>query len=136
MRTSPQDTHRALVVEPDPVTRELLAQVLRMGGFAVEAAATGERGLLILREERHRVDWLVSRVALPGLACGWVLADEFRALHPDRPALLVLDGATEERGFEAGLVVRGTATAVEVLDALKRIAAHEAVPCGALARAA
>ncbi len=137
MRTSPQDPHRALVVEPDPVTRELLVQVLRMGGFVVAAAATGERGLLILREERHRVDWLISRVALPGLTCGWMLADEFRALHPGRPALLVADEAAEERDVEAGRVLRGAATPVEVLDALKRVAtAHEAASRGELARAA
>lgn len=78
-----------LVVEDDAITRELLAQLLLTGGFDVITAPTGERALLALCQHRDEIDWLVSEVRLPGLVCGWMLADEYRQHHLDHPAVLI-----------------------------------------------
>ncbi|MBF9194657.1 response regulator [Microvirga terrestris] len=78
-----------LVVEDDALTRELLAQLLHAGGFNVIAAPAGDRALLNLCHLGNEIDWLVSKVSLPGLVCGWILADEYHEHHPDRPALLL-----------------------------------------------
>ncbi|WP_052954865.1 response regulator [Microvirga vignae] len=78
-----------LVVEDDAITRELLTQLLRAGGFEVIATSTGERALLTLCQLGGEIDWLVSKVSLPGLVCGWILTDEYREHHPDRPVLLI-----------------------------------------------
>jgi CheY-like chemotaxis protein len=115
-----------LLVEDDAVTRELMAQVLRTGGFEVVSAPTGERALLTLREERAAIDWLVTKVDLPGLACGWIVADEFRTQRPGRAAVFASD-----RLAGAGSVVRGAIVARErapydVLDILRGLAATEA----------
>ncbi len=80
-----------LVVEDDALTRELLAQLLQAGGYDVIATPTGERALLVLCHQGEEIDWLVSKVSLPGLVCGWVLADEYHDHHPGRPALLLSD---------------------------------------------
>lgn len=51
------------------------------------AASTGTRALLILCRRRDEIDWLVSNLTLPGLVCGWLLADEYHQHHPERPVL-------------------------------------------------
>jgi PleD family two-component response regulator len=78
-----------LVVEDDDVTCELLTQLLLTSGFDVVAAPTGEWALLALCQHSEEIDWLVSKVSLPGLVCGWILADEYRQHHPDRPVILI-----------------------------------------------
>ncbi|MFL5156848.1 MAG: response regulator, partial [Microvirga sp.] len=72
-----------LVVEDDAITRELLAQLLQTSGFEVMASPNGERALLTLCQQGDEIDWLVSKVSLPGLVCGWILKDEYQSHHPD-----------------------------------------------------
>ena len=78
-----------LVVEDDAIARELLAHVLQTGGFEVITRSTGEQALLVLCHQGAEIDWLVSKVSLPGLVCGWILKDEYNEHHPDRPVLLI-----------------------------------------------
>src|SRR4051812_14161368 len=76
-----------LVVEDDPVLRDMLRWLLEDEGFLVEAAATGREALRLLAGERYAavlLDW-----NLPD-ADGGVVADGLRALHGDRiPVILV-----------------------------------------------
>lgn len=58
------------------------------------SAQTGERALLVLRERRDAIDWLVTRQALPGLVDGPMLADEYHIHHAARPVLI--GGGTKE----------------------------------------
>ncbi len=89
MRARSTSAGRVLVVEDDPVTRELYAHFLRMRGFEVTTAATGAIGLMILREEPDCAEWLVTKVDLPGDICGWLVAEEYRSLYPDRMVIFV-----------------------------------------------
>jgi DNA-binding NtrC family response regulator len=77
-----------LVVEPDAITRDLLRIALERAGFELLSAQTGERALLILRERRDTIDWLVTRQVLPGLVDGPMLADEYHTHQPSRPVLV------------------------------------------------
>jgi CheY-like chemotaxis protein len=78
-----------LIVDDDALARELLAQLLQTGGYDVIAVPTGERALLILCQQAEEIDWLVSKVTLPGLVCGWILTDEYHQHHAERPVLLI-----------------------------------------------
>jgi len=80
-----------LVVEDDALARELMAQLLRAGGYNVVATPSGDQALLVLCHQGQEIDWLVSKVNLPGLVCGWILADEYHEHHPEQPALLLSD---------------------------------------------
>jgi CheY-like chemotaxis protein len=80
-----------LIVEQDAVTRELLQHKMHLGGFASVAVRTGEQALLLLREHRGAIDWLVTSRTLPGLVDGRILADEFHSYHPMRAVLLGAD---------------------------------------------
>jgi len=78
-----------LVVDDDALTRELLARLLQAGGYDVIATPAGDQALLILFHHGQEIDWLVSKANLPGLVCGWILADEYHEHHASRPALLL-----------------------------------------------
>lgn len=77
-----------LVVEPDGITRGLLLNALQRAGFEPVGASSGEGALLLLREGRAAIDWLVTHRSLPGLVDGPVLVDEFRTYHSLRPVLV------------------------------------------------
>jgi len=83
----PVSRERVLVVADDPETRASVGEALERAGFEPALAATGEQGLLLLREWPRRIGWLYTEAELPGLVDGWILADEFHRTHPSRPLL-------------------------------------------------
>jgi CheY-like chemotaxis protein len=111
-----------LIVEDDAISRELLTQLLLAGGYDVIATSTGEQALLSLCKVGDDIDWLVSKVILPGLVCGWILADEYHVHHPHRPVLLI-SAAPEPVQLSPEKVVMvppaAPMRALEVLQALK-----------------
>ncbi len=126
MPSASRPRHRVLVVEDDGISRELIAQVLQTGGFDVIAASTGEQALLTLCQQGDEIDWLVSKVKLPGLVCGWLLADEYHTHHPDRAALLVSPTLTTPKMPSVHAVFIPPATPMKVLEVLKALRAPEA----------
>ncbi|MBJ6124199.1 response regulator [Microvirga splendida] len=110
-----------LVVDDDALTRELLTQLLCAGGFDVIAVPAGDRALLALCHLGEEIDWLVSKVSLPGLVCGWILADEYHEHHPNRPALLLsdLDPAEKPSAHAVFIPPQAPMRVLEVLQALK-----------------
>ena len=83
----PVSRERVLVVADDPETRASVGEALERAGFEPALAATGEQGLLLLREWPRRIGWLYTEAELPGLVDGSILADEFHRAHPTRPVL-------------------------------------------------
>lgn len=127
MLSASQSKATVLVVDDDAIARELLAQFLQMSGFEVIAAPNGERALLELCQQGEEIDWLVSKVSLPGLVCGRILQDEYRRHHPDRPALLIAVLNPAERP-PAHTVLAPPASPVRVLEILQALRTTEAVP--------
>ena len=126
MASASRPRHTVLVVEDDGISRELLAQVLQTGGFDVIATSTGERALLTLCQQGDEIDWLVSKVRLPGLVCGWLLADEYHTHHPDRAALLIPHTLNLAKMPSAHAVFVPPATPMRVLEVLKALRTPEA----------
>jgi CheY-like chemotaxis protein len=110
-----------LVVDDDALARELLAQLLQAGGYDVIATPTGDRALLVLCHQGEEIDWLVSKVSLPGLVCGWILADEYHEHHSNKPALLLSDLDPAEKPSANAVFIPPLAPmrVLEVLQALK-----------------
>ena len=81
------DRLRVLVVENEPIAREILGDLLKMAGYDVLSARTGEQALLTLVQERGRIDCLFTAVELPGLVDGWMLAEEFRVTRATMPVV-------------------------------------------------
>ena len=96
--------------------RELLASYLSSAGFAVVEAASGEEGFSRLRMDRTRIDRLVVGGVPPVMVCAAMLADEFKALHRGREAVVV--ERTASPAEVAALLQRPTATAAPVRPAV------------------
>jgi CheY-like chemotaxis protein len=117
-----------LVVENDPVTRELLETILRTAGCQVLAVPTGNAGLLSLCQLQARIDWLVTRVRLPGLVGGWLLADEYRQHNPDRPVILLSEVIPEAECPSVDTVFVPPHAPMRVLEVLKGLTNAKAIP--------
>lgn len=104
-----------LVAVADPIARELLGRMLHLAGFTALPAETGERALVLLREHRRAIDWLVAGASLPGLVDAAILNDEFQTVHPARAALLL---AAPERPSAGGPAAFSAAEVVNALQAL------------------
>ena len=88
-----------LVVEDEPVVRNLVVEVLRDLGYRTIEAQDGPSGLDIVRSQA-RIDLLVTDVGLPGLN-GRLLAERSRALHPGLKVLF-MTGYAENAMFGGG----------------------------------
>lgn len=75
-----------LVVEDEPLVRELIAGELREVGFTVIEAASGNDALAAIAS-RPEIDLLFTDIVLGGAPDGWDVAIAFRAVAPDRPVI-------------------------------------------------
>jgi CheY-like chemotaxis protein len=75
-----------LVVEDEPLIREMVADILQEGGFAVHAVATAGEALRLVASEAA-IDILFTDLNLAGGMDGAVLAQTARGLRPDLPVV-------------------------------------------------
>ncbi|MGH7896261.1 MAG: sigma-54-dependent transcriptional regulator [Candidatus Binatia bacterium] len=92
------DGRRVLVVDDEPGMRAGLAEVLRRGGFQVDAAGTAEDALV--RLHAGGADLLVTDLRLPGLS-GTDLLRELRGAGLDVPAVVITAHGTVEDAVAA-----------------------------------
>ncbi len=106
-----------LVVEDEPVIRDLIVEVLQDLGYQALEAPDGPSGLRIL-QSRTRIDLLVTDVGLPGIN-GRQLADQARVTRPDLKVLFITgyaENATRASGFlDPGMEMITKPFAVEAL---------------------
>ena len=88
-----------LVVEDDPVVRDLILEVLRDLGYWALEASDGPGGLKVVQSP-ERIDLLVTDVGLPGLN-GRQLADQARETRPGLKVLFIT-GYAENAMFGNG----------------------------------
>jgi DNA-binding response OmpR family regulator len=92
---------RVLVVDDEPIVREVLARYLAREGFDVEAAEDGERALSAA--ERTRPDVVLLDLMLPRVD-GLEVFRRMREAMPDRfPAVIMLTAKGEETDRIVGL---------------------------------
>ena len=120
-----------LVVENDPVTRELLETILRTAGCQVLAVPNGNAGLLSLCQQQAQIDWLVTRVRFPGLVDGWLLADEYHRHNPDRPVILLSETISDAECPSVEAVFVLPHAPMRVLEVLKGLAGAELIQVAA-----
>jgi CheY-like chemotaxis protein len=116
-----------LVVENDPITRELLENILQTAGCQVLAVPTGNAGLLSLCQQQAQIDWLVTGVRLPGLVDGWLPADEYHRHNPDRPVILLSEEILEADCSSVDALFVAPHAPMMVLETLKGLALFEMV---------
>lgn len=72
---------RILVVEDEPLVRELAFEDLSEAGFEVVAARDGDEALEMLERDRG-FDLLFTDIKMPSAIDGWELAERCKALIP------------------------------------------------------
>jgi len=91
-----------LVVDDEPMLRNLLSRLLRMEGYDVIEAADGEAALDLVQQRRP--DLVLLDVMLPGLN-GFEICEELRRHDADLPILMVTAKGEEQdrvRGLKEG----------------------------------
>ena len=91
-----QNPPTILVVEDEPLVRDLLVTELEEVGYKVVAVDAGEEALAILQDHTREIDWLFTDIRLPGSIDGWLVADAFRLAHPLRPVVYATAHAPEQ----------------------------------------
>ena len=89
-----------LLVEDEAPVRAFAARALKMRGYGVLEAETGEEAMEILADPANPVDLLISDVVMPGMS-GPEFATEARRLRPGL-GLIFISGYAEE-GFRESL---------------------------------
>ncbi|MFC7738061.1 ATP-binding protein [Roseomonas sp. GCM10028921] len=97
--------HRVLLVDDDPIVRDVFVTQLADAGFAVEEFPDGEAALGRLGEA-GRIDILVTDLAMPGLD-GVALIREAQKARPGLPAILVTGYAGDAAALAVGAAVSG-----------------------------
>ena len=81
-----EGTERVLVVDDQPEILNLLEDVLRVAGYEVAKAQSGDDALRVLAEASF--DLVITDLGMPGMS-GWELARETRSQSPDIRVLLL-----------------------------------------------
>jgi len=93
-----------LVVEDEPVIRDLIIEVLQDLGYQALQATDGPAGLKVLQSKRP-IDLLITDVGLPGIN-GRQLADQAREWRPELKVLFIT-GYAENAALAAGFLAPG-----------------------------
>ena len=88
---------RALVVDDDPLTLELIASMLEEQGCETLTAHSGTDAVGQLARD-HSIDMLFADINMPGLS-GPELAERARQFRPELPVLLLSGRESDGRGF-------------------------------------
>ena len=94
---------RILLVEDEPMVRDLAALTLRSQGYAVEEAANGQEALNLLETADGAIDLLITDMVMPQMG-GQVLADHCAARWP-ASKILFMSGYADPAGLQDILAV-------------------------------
>jgi PAS domain S-box-containing protein len=95
-----------LLVDDDPIVREVLGISLQEAGFAVTQAENGTVALAVL-QDGHMVDILVSDLTMPGMD-GLALIRSAQLLRLGLPAILLTGYAGDGAALAVGGAISGT----------------------------
>ena len=106
--TSPAGTETVLVVEDEESVRRLIRAILERLGYTVIEARDGQEALDVWREQRRRIDLVVTDVVMPQLD-GPSLVAAIRRTHPGTP-VIYLSGYTDDAPHRGGARVPAPST--------------------------
>jgi CheY-like chemotaxis protein len=93
---SSEETLRILVVDDEPMLRQVFYKILENGGYDVLSASSGAEALAICRRSSPPIDLLITDYNMPEMD-GVELARECSAMHPALPVLYVSGGNHDPR---------------------------------------
>jgi CheY-like chemotaxis protein len=114
-----------LVVEDDPLIRQILDEALTDGGYAVRVAATGEEAIALLDESGAAFQALITDVDLaPGKLTGWDVARHAREITADIP-VIYMSGASggdwASKGVPKSMLMSKPFTSAQMVTAVSQL---------------
>lgn len=100
---APGGTETVLLVEDEPLVRDMVERVLRRAGYSVLTARSGADALAIVDDHEGAVDLLLTDVVMPRMS-GPEVAQKLREDRPELPVLYMsgyADDALGSHGIEA-----------------------------------
>jgi len=121
---APGGRETILVVEDEPIVRELVRAILRRAGYRVVEAASGAAGINAWREAGGRIDLVLTDVVMPGGMSGRELAELLQRQQPGLPVILFSGYSADFAGRELSLTDRQSflqkpATPQQILNAVR-----------------
>jgi DNA-binding response OmpR family regulator len=111
---------RILVVEDDPLIREIVVEALREEGYDVIHASNGEEAMAWCR--RRVADVLVTDIKLPGQMDGWQIAEQCRARDPELPVIYATGfSPVRARPVPGSLSLRKPFSPDEIVQAVRQL---------------
>ena len=98
---------RLLLVEDDPAVRAVLANMLRLQGYQVTVAASGEEAVVLAHASKELIDLVITDMVLTGMN-GRETADAVRN-HQPQARVLFMSGYTDDVVIRAGVQTSATA---------------------------
>ena len=95
-----------LVVEDEPVVRNIAVKILNRHGYTVFSAKNGLMALRLIQDEHPAIDVLLTDVIMPGMN-GRELAEKVRPAYPDVKVIFT-SGYTREIIGSQGILAEGT----------------------------
>lgn len=90
---------KILLVEDEPLTREVVAAFLEDAGYDVTATCTADEAVILLSEDLYAL--LLTDITMPGAIDGIGLAEHAREIHPGLPVVFVSGRADSEQRVQA-----------------------------------
>lgn len=118
---------RVLVVEDEPMVREIAVQELIDAGYEVVEAASGDEALGRIGAE-PRIDVLFTDIRMPGATDGWQLAERFRAAQPNLLVLYATGFAASQTPVTGSLFFRKPYKMSQVIWGIRALAGQESQP--------
>lgn len=78
---------KVLLVEDEPLSREVVAAFLEDAGYDVTTTCTADEALILLNEDLFGI--LLTDITMPGQIDGIGLAEHAREIHPGLPVVFV-----------------------------------------------
>ena len=91
-----------LVVEDEPIVRELVCEILRQNQYTVFEAGSGGQALQTWDEQNGKIDLLMTDMVMPEGMTGRELAAQLKSRKPDLKVLYTSGYTPEAMGREYG----------------------------------
>lgn len=96
--TPPPGAGVVLVVDDEPLVRQLCSDLLREGGYVIHEASSGHQAMEIARQET--IDVILLDIMMPGMS-GLDVLGKLGELAPDSPVIIVTAHPTSENAIAA-----------------------------------